>query len=82
MGASKTYQYQTKTKNLAKIASALAHPARILIVETLREHNFIRSTDLMNVLQLSKASVHEHVQKLVLADLIEVIFIPTNITCA
>lgn len=72
MGASKTYQYATGTRNIAKIASALAHPARVLIVEKLREQHFIRSVDLIDVLQLSKASVHDHVQKLVIADLIQV----------
>lgn len=78
MGASKTYQYTTKTKNIAKIASALSHPARVLIIETLREQHFIRSVDLMPLLNLSGVTVHHHVQKLLQADLIDVDFHPNE----
>ena len=78
MGASKTYQYETKTKNIAKIASALGHPARVLIVEKLRSRNFIRNVDLMDVLLLSRSSIHNHVQKLLDADLIQVDFHPNE----
>ena len=38
MGATKTAQYPLDTLNLARIADALSHPARITIIKTLKEN--------------------------------------------
>lgn len=78
MGASETYQYETETIKIAAIAAALGHPARILILETLKEKKYIRSVDLQKILSLSKSSVFNHVQKLIVADLIIIDFFPNE----
>lgn len=78
MGASKTNQYAEKTKNIAKIAFAISHPARVHIIEKIREYGFIRNADLMPLLSLSVSTIHDHVIKLKNADIIEIEFHPNE----
>jgi len=76
MGATKTVQYSKKNIQLAKIANALAHPARLTIVETLMNHSHYRNVQFQSILQLSSASVHNHMKKLIAADIIKVDYFP------
>ena len=70
MPASKTDQYSLKNKQLAILARALAHPARIRMVEILRMYGSCRNTDFTGELTISKNSVHNHLVKLKDAGLI------------
>lgn len=74
MGASKTNQYSIHEIKSAKIARALAHPARIRILTLLKQESLVRNTDLVKDLQLVKSSVNSHLNKLMDADLIELVF--------
>jgi DNA-binding transcriptional ArsR family regulator len=71
MGATKTHQFTSTEINSAAIAKALAHPARIRIIRLLKESSFIRNTDLIPILNLSKTSVHAHLLCMIKANIIE-----------
>ena len=70
MPASKTDQYSDQNKRIALLARALAHPARIRIIEILRTYGSCRNTDFVGELTISKNSVHSHLEKLKDAELI------------
>jgi DNA-binding transcriptional ArsR family regulator len=74
MGASKTQQYSADELNRALKARALAHPARIRIYELLKEESVCKNKDLSKKLGLSVSSVHDHLQKMIEADIIHIEF--------
>lgn len=74
MGASKTQQYSADEINRALKARALAHPARIRIYELLKEESVRKNKELSKKLGLSISSVHEHLQKMIEADIIHIEF--------
>lgn len=76
MGASKTLHYSEEELNIALIARALAHPARVRIISILKKENFCRSVDLLNELNLVQSTVNQHINKLKDAQLIHLDFIP------
>lgn len=76
MGATKTNQYSTETVQLANLAKALAHPARITIIKTLKEKAFFRNVEFQSILQLSASTVHTHISKLKSANLIAIQYFP------
>jgi DNA-binding transcriptional ArsR family regulator len=76
MGATKTAQYPKDTLQLARIADALSHPARITIIKTLKEHFSFRNVDFPEILQLSPSSVNRHLQKLKQVSLIDYSYTP------
>ena len=71
MGVSKTTQYTKEVLEISKIANALAHPARIKIVETLKLNSGKRNIDFQALLGLSQTSVHVHLYKLKDAKIVE-----------
>lgn len=71
MGVSKTTQYTKEVLEISKIANALAHPARIKIVETLKHDSGKRNIDFQLLLGLSQTSVHVHLTKLKEAKIVE-----------
>ncbi len=76
MGAAKTKQFSEFEKCIANFGRAMAHPARIRIMDILHNVEWCRSTDLIRDLKLSQASVHNHVRKLKEAELIKIDFLP------
>ena len=70
MGATKSNQYNDSTLHLAKIANALGHPARITIIEQLKENPRLRMVDFELILGLSGPTIHKHFKKLDSAELI------------
>ena len=80
MGATKTAQYPLDTLNLARIADALSHPARITIIKTLKENKSFRNVDFPIILELSPPSVNRHLQKLKQASLVDFSYIPHEYT--
>lgn len=76
MGASKTHQYSSSEINTALIARAIAHPARIRILNQISKGRNLRNIDLVSELQLVKSTVHKHILILKEADLIELDYLP------
>lgn len=71
MGATKIEHYPKETINLAKLANALGHPARITIVKTLMNQQYSRNVEFQTLLNLSQTAVHNHLVKLRLAEIVE-----------
>lgn len=61
MGATKTLQYSFHELQSAKLAGALAHPARMRILHIIHKRDFVRNVDLIADLKLSKSTVHDHI---------------------
>lgn len=76
MPVNKHHLFSENHQSLAKVGRALAHPARIRIIELLSTHDFCRNVDLIELLDLSKTSVHNHLRKMEEAGLISVNYIP------
>jgi len=64
MGLSKTEEF-TKTQNeIASLAKALAHPARIAILQFLAERKTCVCGDIVEELPLSQSTVSQHLKEL------------------
>jgi len=71
MGLSKTEEF-TKTQNeIASIAKALGHPARIAILQYLSEQKSCVCGDIVEELPLSQSTVSQHLKELKKAGLIK-----------
>lgn len=71
MGLSKTEKF-TKTQNeIALIAKALGHPARIAILQYLSEQKSCVCGDIVDELPLSQSTVSQHLKELKKAGLIK-----------
>jgi len=64
MGRSKTESFGARQNRLAEIAKALAHPARVAIVEFLAKQDACVCGDIVDVLPLSQATVSQHLAEL------------------
>ncbi|MCU0411583.1 MAG: metalloregulator ArsR/SmtB family transcription factor [Bacteroidetes bacterium] len=64
MGRSKTESFGVRQNRLAEIAKALAHPARVAIVEFLAKQDACVCGDIVDVLPLSQATVSQHLAEL------------------
>ncbi len=64
MGRSKTESFNARQKRLSEIAKALAHPARVAIVEFLAKQDVCICGDIVDVLPLSQATVSQHLAEL------------------
>ena len=71
MGASKTEEFTAKQNRLSVIAKALAHPARVAIVEYLAKSNECMCGDIVDILPLSQSTVSQHLRELKDAGLIK-----------
>jgi DNA-binding transcriptional ArsR family regulator len=64
MGLSKTEEY-TKTQNeIALLAKALGHPARVAILQFLSERKICVCGDIVDELPLSQSTVSQHLKEL------------------
>jgi len=70
MGATKSYEFSVKENKLAKIAKALAHPARIAILNLLAKRQTCVCGDIVEELPLSQSTVSQHLKELKEAGLI------------
>lgn len=61
----------TSDADLARLAKALAHPARVAIVRMLAEHGDCVCGDIVSRLPLAQATVSQHLKVLKLAGVIE-----------
>lgn len=64
MGQSKTEAFSPAQNHLANLAKALAHPARIAILEHLLKVNACVCGDLVDELPLAQATVSQHLREL------------------
>jgi len=71
MGASKTEHFTKNQNEIALIAKALGHPARVAIMEYLMSVNTCICGDIVNELPLAQPTVSQHLKELKNANLIK-----------
>lgn len=71
MGLTKTENFTEAQNELAKMLKALAHPARIAIIEHLIKANACIGNDLVDVLGLAQPTTSQHLRELKEAGLIK-----------
>lgn len=71
MGSSKAEFFTEKQNEIATIAKALGHPARIAIIEYLLKVNTCICGDIVNELPLAQPTVSQHLKELKNAGLIK-----------
>jgi DNA-binding transcriptional ArsR family regulator len=71
MGLSKTEEFTIKQNKIAKYTKALAHPARIAILELLIKKQACVCGDIVDDLPLSQSTVSQHLKELKQAGLIK-----------
>lgn len=64
MGVTKTDLFSTGQNELAQLAKALAHPARIAIIQHLLKANACINGDLVQELGLAQATISQHLREL------------------
>ena len=64
MGVTKTDLFTEEQNNIASLAKALAHPARIAILEYLLESRTCINGDLVQELGLAQATISQHLREL------------------
>ncbi|MGN6569719.1 MAG: ArsR/SmtB family transcription factor [Flavipsychrobacter sp.] len=64
MGATKTDLFTKKQNDIAAIAKAIAHPARIAILQELLKTNACICGDLVDELGLAQATISQHLKEL------------------
>jgi DNA-binding transcriptional ArsR family regulator len=64
MGTSKKESFSNSQNRIADLAKALAHPARIAILEFLTKQNSCICGDIVEELPLSQATVSQHLAEL------------------
>lgn len=70
MGITKTANFTGRQNELAKMMKALAHPARIAIIEHILSANECICNDLVDILGLAQATISQHLRELKDAGLI------------
>jgi ArsR family transcriptional regulator, arsenate/arsenite/antimonite-responsive transcriptional repressor len=70
MGITKTEGFSTEQNELAGIAKALGHPARIAIMQYLMSVDTCICGDIVNVLPLAQPTISQHLKELKNAGLI------------
>lgn len=71
MGASKNGIYTAKDEQLALLAKALAHPARIAILNLLTKRQACICGDIVDEIPLSQSTISQHLKELKTAGLIK-----------
>lgn len=71
MGATKTDHFTDQQNQIATIAKALGHPARVAIIEHLLKVNACICADIVNELPLAQPTVSQHLKELKNAGLIK-----------
>lgn len=71
MGASKTQEFSEQDNRIARYAKALAHPARIAILQLLVQKNSCVCGDIVDELPLSQSTISQHLKELKDAGLIK-----------
>jgi DNA-binding transcriptional ArsR family regulator len=69
--SAKEFDYSEETIQLSKIAKALGHPARIIILKHLSNQSCCFTGDLLEVLPLAQSTISQHLKELKDAGLID-----------
>ncbi|MBU2491367.1 MAG: metalloregulator ArsR/SmtB family transcription factor [Bacteroidetes bacterium] len=64
MAKTKTENFSDEVINLAEIAKALAHPARIKILQILTQNNSCITGELVELLPIAQSTVSQHLNEL------------------
>lgn len=64
MGATKTEHFTDKQNEIAMLAKALGHPARVAIIEYLMQVDSCICGDIVNELPLAQPTVSQHLKEL------------------
>ncbi len=70
MGITKIYPYSNQTLQLAQIAKALGHPARITMVKYLFENQLASNEVFQTITTLNKSTISKHIKELIQANLV------------
>ncbi len=70
MGATKSQEFSVKENKIAAYAKALAHPARVAILQFLTKQQSCMCGDIVEELPLSQSTVSQHLKELKAAGLI------------
>ncbi|MFC4213322.1 ArsR/SmtB family transcription factor [Pedobacter lithocola] len=71
MGATKTEHFTDKQNQIATIAKALGHPARVAIIDYLLKVNACICSDIVTELPLAQPTISQHLKELKSAGLIK-----------
>lgn len=71
MGRSKTTEFTNADNQIAKVAKALSHPARIAILNLLIQRQACICGDIVDELPLSQSTISQHLKELKEAGLIK-----------
>ena len=71
MAVNKRSEFDAKEIELADLAKAISHPARIAILKTLAQKNECICGEIVEVLPLAQSTVSQHLRELVNAGLIK-----------
>lgn len=71
MGATKSLEFSAKENKMAKYAKALAHPARVAILNHLAKKQSCVCGDIVDELPLSQSTVSQHLKELKEAGLVQ-----------
>ena len=71
MGATKSFEFTARENKMARYARALAHPARIAILQLLAKKQSCICGDIVEELPLSQSTVSQHLKELKEAGLIK-----------
>lgn len=70
MGTTKIYPYSNEILQLAQIAKALGHPARMTMVKYLFQNRIATNDIFQGLTTLNKSTVSKHMKELIHADLV------------
>lgn len=70
MGTTKIYPYSEQTLQLAQIAKAMGHPARITILKYLFQNRKATNDTFRSITTLNKSTISKHIKELIHADLV------------
>ena len=71
MGASKSDFFTAEQNEISQLLKALAHPARIAIVEYLMKINSCVCNDIVNEIPLAQPTISQHLKELKTANIIK-----------
>ncbi len=72
MGTTKYQIYTSEQIEMARLFKALAHPARLAIIENVLRYEFLSGKDLQFYIPLSQSTISQHLKELYVAGIIDI----------
>lgn len=79
MPLSKKYLFSLELRQLARYGMVISHPARVVVLRTLRREGVVSYQHLLRMLPLESSTVSDHLRILERAQLIETAHLPGEI---